>query len=340
MGTWGCKPLENDCASDLKLTWDDLIAPRIHSIKEEEIISTFMKDWGDPIDYIDTSTNLEIIALCYLMNRSGLGFSEKTKRIFENAISYELKRDVLGEWENKKERKEELLSLLSIFNGKKRSVKTSEDQFINRLNLNLTEYEEYLITVFNGAPIKEFSLYFIHLNNLFNFSNCGHSDDPDEEKRVRCMMLLCYVSTENGWKKKDIEEYLNIIRKSNPVSILGRFPDLSKFTETSALNKENNTYVNKPRFYKSCAEAKEYLLKLVDCYEVGPVSFIQKHFPRFLDLYCTIKDIGYRGEDYWRSTEIEKKNQLLALLYVAIVCGWSDICFKKALKLTLERLRS
>ncbi len=202
MGTWGCKPLENDYALDLKLTWDDLIASRIHSIKEDEIISTFIDDWGDPVDYTDTSTNSEIIALCYLMNTSGLGFSEKTKRIFENAISYELKKDVLDEWKNKKERKEELLSLLSTFNGKKQRVKTSEDQLFNRLKLNLTEYEEYLNTVFNGTPIKEFPLYFIHLNNLFNFSKCGCSDDPNEEKRIRCMMLLWYVSTENGWKKK------------------------------------------------------------------------------------------------------------------------------------------
>ncbi len=144
-------------------------------------------------------------------------------------------------------------------------------------------------------------------------------------------------------EKKDIEEYLNLIRKSKPISILERFPSLSKTidTSTSLLNEQHSLYLEGPRFYKSCAEAKKYLLKLVDCYGVGPVSFIQEHYPRFLELYfAVIKYLGYSGNNDWRWIEIEKKNYLLALLYVAIVCGWSDIRFKKALSLTLERLRS
>ncbi len=60
------------------------------------------------------------------------------------------------------------------------------------------------------------------------------------------MDLLWYVATENGWKKKDIEEYLNLIRKSKPISILERFPDLSKTidTTTSLLNEEHSLFLN------------------------------------------------------------------------------------------------
>ncbi len=340
MGIWGVKPLENDDALDLKLKWDELVVPKMSVIKDDEVISIFIDQWGHPIDYTDSSINLEIIALCYLMNNSDLGYSEKTKRIFENAISCELKRDALNEWKNKKERKDELISLLSSFKGKKRQVRISDDQFWKRLNLNLAKYQEYILTVFNGTPMQNFPQYFTCLNSLFNYPIGSIPKNPDEALRIQCMVLTAYVGTESTWKREDINNYLDLISKARPIAISERFPELSETIVTSTLDEENKSYLKEPRVYKSCAEAMKYLLKLVDCYGVGPVSYIQEHYPRFLDLHYGFRNIGYMEEDLWRSTENEKKNHFLALLYVAIVCKWTEPDLKNAVSMTWEQLRN
>ena len=133
MGAWGVGILDNDTALDLANAWKRFRAagyPAAYYTPEGSL-DFFLGNEGHlgigmTMDWGDVETTARLIALAELFLRDGLAIRGRVKEYFEEAISWELRKDALAEWDDSKARKRALDDLLRRIDGKRRRLTTSK----------------------------------------------------------------------------------------------------------------------------------------------------------------------------------------------------------------------
>lgn len=115
MGTWDYGLLDNDPAMDIKDLWDRVMQEPGYD--HNDAVNTCFNRWGDAVNYGDTITNMEILALVALHFNSKLKLAERMVKIAIDAINRELMPEELSSWEEPEKRKKVLMTLLKKLGG-------------------------------------------------------------------------------------------------------------------------------------------------------------------------------------------------------------------------------
>jgi len=121
MGAWGVTPLENDAALDVIYLWEEW-AEKL-GLSPESTVDRFIKHWGDALEYGDSVTNMEVIALTTLLSDRSLTIPQSLRTAAIDATNRELQLEALELWENPEERRRALLSTLELLGGTERAPK-------------------------------------------------------------------------------------------------------------------------------------------------------------------------------------------------------------------------
>ena len=327
MGAWGAGVFENDAALDVKNHWEDEVAPRLGSLSTESIVAEFAADWGEPIPYFDSSLNAELMALAQLLVDAARPLPAAFKRAVEQAASWELKRDVLAEWESPKERRRVLIAFLDGIGGEKRKLEPLSklmESMEQRLVKSLASFRGDLILLLSDSqrPVPPL------LPKLNALLVSGIATSPEHARAVdwlrqRLMTLAFWATTDAGFPKEQTQALMQEATEAER----GRVPDhlAGPLSEGRIDERIPPHWLERstPEF-ASVHEAFEILSKLIDCWGKGPVSYIEAHYPDWLIAVENelVRD-GYRGDDEYRNAENRSRNKMMMTYLVGLYCGWT-----------------
>ena len=117
MGAWDYGALDNDPALEVIQRWEEWIEDS-DAIGYEQGLERFFTYWGDAINYGDTITNMEIIALLAIHLNKKYPVPKRLEKAAIDAINRELVPEELNSWSEPKRREEALLKLLTHIGGK------------------------------------------------------------------------------------------------------------------------------------------------------------------------------------------------------------------------------
>ena len=159
MGTWDYGLLDNDPALDIIELWDEMMHGS-RKYTSEDVVKVCMGRWGDAINYGDSITNSEILALAALHLNNNCELSKKLKKITIDAINRELVATELSEWKEPEKRKEVLESLLKQIGGKVKPPKKPLFKKDSALYYkNLEEARADLLRIVDDAKGKPWITY-------------------------------------------------------------------------------------------------------------------------------------------------------------------------------------
>ncbi|MCK9609543.1 MAG: hypothetical protein M0R33_24200 [Methylomonas sp.] len=124
MGAWGIDPFDCDEGVEIREKWNEWL-DGVHSVGYEEALKRFFAHWGDAINYGDTVTNNEIIALVVLHFEYEREVPKKLAKAAEDAINRELEVTEISSWKEsvQQARKDFLISLLEKIGGSRKKPK-------------------------------------------------------------------------------------------------------------------------------------------------------------------------------------------------------------------------
>lgn len=219
MGAWGYSSLECDEGLEVQerwKTWAD------EGYDNKQIIEFFLKHWGDAINYGDSITNNEIIALTVLSAQKQETITGKLKKATVDAINRELEPVELERWEKPREREKFLNTLLTELGGKRKRPKKiklfsdpvldykSSDEAINKLtkSFNNIKSSKYPIS-FSKAGFPDF----VTTLDRFMSHRVWEKDSNVfiEAKVQRLMMIATYLALNLDLSEQELIEFLRKI---------------------------------------------------------------------------------------------------------------------------------
>lgn len=159
MGVWDYGLLDNDPAQDIKELWDEMINGLLR-YTPEDVTKICMDRWGDAVNYGDSITNSEILALAVLYLNNNFELPKKLRKITIDAINRELVSEELSEWKEPGKRKEALLHLLKETGGKvnpPRKTLLKKDSALYYKDLKIAR--EDLLSIIDDANGKPWNVY-------------------------------------------------------------------------------------------------------------------------------------------------------------------------------------
>jgi hypothetical protein len=120
LGAWDYGALDNDPALDVRGLWEaryDGVASIV------SIVETLLDRWGDGLNYGDTVTNMQVIALCALVRNTGQPIPARLKVAGQEAINRELIDSNLSTWKDRSKRETALLTMLKDLGGRRKKPK-------------------------------------------------------------------------------------------------------------------------------------------------------------------------------------------------------------------------
>jgi len=228
MGAWNYSFLDNDPALDIKELWDEMLS---HGSKYDHnsVTERCFSRWGEAVEYGDTITNMEILALVVLHLNSNIAPSPKLRQIGIDAINRELVPCQLESWKEPEKRRKVLLDLLIKLGGEAKPPKVptffKDNNALQYENANLARIELLkIIGEANGLPWITYMIkkqmadsktpqippFIKTLDRLMNH----HIWEKDQKiyfqaitERLR--MLTTYLGIWLKMPRKEIEELLN-----------------------------------------------------------------------------------------------------------------------------------
>ena len=224
MGAWGYSALDNDSAYDILYLWEEWTQKC--SYTSEQATQKFIQDWGDAINYGDSLTNMEIIALLAILLNNGAAISEQFKKISVDAINREIIDEALDSWNDPDKRKVTLISLLKEVDGEiKKPIKPKffKDPALcyRNTNIALNDLNRLTKRIRKAKPgyynINKEPSFIKTLRRLMN-SQVWEKDINiyGQARRERLMMISWYLGTELKMSEEEIRALLERSAKWPP----------------------------------------------------------------------------------------------------------------------------
>lgn len=219
MGAWGYSSLECDEGQEVQ---DKLQLWIDEGYDYQEIADLFLEHWGDAINYGDSITNNEIIAVAELYLQKKESISDKLKKIMVDAINRELEISELERWDKPEERETFLKASLSELGGKRKKPKKrkffsdpvldfkSSDEAIRKLtkSFNKINSSKYPLS-FKKAGFPSF---ISTLDRFINHRVCEKDTNIYIEARAqRLMMIATYLALNLNMQENELIELLQKI---------------------------------------------------------------------------------------------------------------------------------
>ncbi len=222
MGAWDYGALDNDPALDVLQRWQEWIG-NPPGAGYEEGINAYFQVWGDAVNYGDSITNMEIIALLAIHLNKALLIPKRLTKAAKDAINRELMPDVLSSWKEPERRKEALMAMLGEIGGKVKPVKPPKQFHDPTVHYkNTAEAREELLRLAHIAYPQGYVGFFNVLNseNVPPFLQTLHrlmmhriqEKDWNIEEQAsleRRMMLAWYLGLASGADPDDIARMLD-----------------------------------------------------------------------------------------------------------------------------------
>lgn len=226
MGAWDYSFLDNDPALDIKELWDEMLNRGGHYDHNDITVKCFGR-WGESVEYGDTITNMEILALIALHFNNGIEPSSKLAKVGIDAANLELIPSQLELWKEPEKRKKVLLELLQKLGGEVKPPKKRllfKDPAIYYGNTKLAQAE--LLKIFNDTKGMPWITYvvkrqmtdskspqippFIQTLDRFMKHHIWEKDQKIHDQAVieRLMMLATYLGIWLKMPREEIEELL------------------------------------------------------------------------------------------------------------------------------------
>jgi hypothetical protein len=223
MGTWDYGPLDNDAASEVKYLWDTYVLEKIRSKEwnRKQAIDYFLRRWDEAIEYGDSITNSEIIALAELITQQFGKIPKSFLRVAEAAVSRELQDVNVESWKEPKRRKEALLAFLKRIGGKRQKVKPPSflgDRFLDFPNDQVAfDVLSKLIDCHGKGPVKfiqkNYPRFLIVLERYLNHGMWEKDSSISDQAWIQRRMMLAYwLGTNLKLPKNRIQEMMNACR--------------------------------------------------------------------------------------------------------------------------------
>lgn len=222
MGAWDYGALDNDPALDVIQRWQEWIEDPV-GVGYDEGIKRYFDYWGDAVNYGDTITNMEIIALLAIHLNNNLSVPKLLVKSAKDAINRELVPDELHSWKEPEGRKQALLAMLTQIGGKVKSpkppkkfrdpsihYKNTAEAREDLLRLARVAYPQGYIGMFNTLNSEDAPPFLQTLHRLM-MHRVWEKDWKIEEQASleRRMMLAWYLGLTSGANPDDIARMLD-----------------------------------------------------------------------------------------------------------------------------------
>lgn len=222
MGAWGYTIFENDAAQEVLDRWDEWNNGP-HAMGYEQALEHYFKYWGDAIEYGDSITNCEIIALVGIHLEKEIEIPKKLFEAAVKAISRELEFGELANWSDPEERENVLRELIGKIGAK--PVKIKKRLFFKDPTIqygNPASAKKNLLSLAKRMRKDAGSDYIVLAKSLPPFLRTLHRfmqhrvwekdyNIAEQAKIERCLMLLWYVAMSTGISLEDLEQQMDKI---------------------------------------------------------------------------------------------------------------------------------
>lgn len=217
MGTWGVGSFDNDPAIELRERFEEWV-DGLKPIGYDAAIDRFFRHWGDAVNYGDSITNSEIIALAAIHIERKLALPIRLRKAVVHAISRELLPEVLQSWEDPEQRAVELEAMLRELNERKvdvprpywfrdpaliyGSIESAKRDLLRRCRqVRNSLGSRYIVTP------KVLPRFLKTLDRFMNYGVAERDYNIAEQARIeRCLMLAWYVGMVSGFTEEEIEK--------------------------------------------------------------------------------------------------------------------------------------
>ncbi len=225
MGAWDYGALDNDPALEVLQRWQEWIDDPA-GFGYEQGIAQYFEYWGDAINYGDSITNMEIIALVGIHLNKNLPVPKRLVEAATDAVNRELVPEELRSWAEPEKRKEALLRMLENIGGKRKPPKPPKQFRDPAIHFkNTAEAKEELLRLARIAYPKGYNgIYevlrdedappFLHsINRLMNHRIWEKDWKIVEQASLeRRMMLAWYMGLMSGAAPDEIAQMLDRCR--------------------------------------------------------------------------------------------------------------------------------